>query len=87
MVRFPRQKAPQMSVSSHVRSVAKAVSWRVVGSLDTFLVAWVLTGKPGAAGAIASAEVLTKTALYYCHERVWAWVPESVFKFKKVAIA
>lgn len=56
----------------HFRSVCKAVSWRLLGSVDTFLVAFLLTGAPVAAGAIASLEVLTKTVLYYGHERVWA---------------
>lgn len=61
----------------HGRSMLKAISWRVLGSLDTFLVGFVVTGHPGAAGAIASFEVLTKTALYYVHERAWTWVPGS----------
>jgi len=59
------------AIRSHSQSLAKAVSWRLVGSVDTFVVAFVLTGHPGAAGAIASTEVLTKTVLYYLHERVW----------------
>ena len=53
------------------RSLAKAVSWRVTGSLDTMLLSWLLTGQLGVAVAIGSAEVLTKTVLYYLHERVW----------------
>lgn len=57
----------------HGRSIAKAVSWRVLGSIDTFLIALLLTGKPVAAGAIASTEVLTKTVLYYFHERAWTF--------------
>ncbi len=56
----------------HSRSFAKAVSWRALGSIDTFLLSWLFTGSPKAAGAIASTEVLTKIALYYGHERVWS---------------
>ena len=56
----------------HGRSLAKAVSWRALGSIDTFLLSWLFTGSPKAAGAIASTEVLTKIALYYFHERVWS---------------
>jgi uncharacterized membrane protein len=56
----------------HSRSFAKAVSWRVLGSIDTFLLSWLFTGSPKAAGAIASTEVITKILLYYFHERVWS---------------
>lgn len=61
----------------HGRSLLKAISWRVMGSLDTFFIGFVITGHPGAAGAIASFEVFTKTLLYYAHERAWSWVPGS----------
>jgi uncharacterized membrane protein len=53
------------------RSAVKAISWRVIGTADTFLIAWIITKEPVAAGAIASLEVLTKTVLYYFHERGW----------------
>jgi uncharacterized membrane protein len=56
------------------RSVAKAVSWRILGSLDTFLLGYVITGEPRYGALIAGAEVLTKMALYYIHERAWAHV-------------
>jgi uncharacterized membrane protein len=56
----------------HRRSFLKAVSWRVTGSLDTFVISFIVTGKPTVAGSIAATELLTKIALYYGHERVWA---------------
>lgn len=56
----------------HGRSFAKAVSWRALGSIDTFLLSLFFTGNIAAAGAIASTEVVTKIALYYFHERAWA---------------
>ena len=59
---------------AHSRSFAKAVSWRVLGSIDTFLLSWFFTGSPKAAGAIATTEVLTKMVLYYFHERAWGAV-------------
>ena len=65
---------------SHGRAVAKAVTWRMVGTADTFLWSWIITGEPGAAGAIASLETLTKVALFYLHERVWRlfrWAPNA----------
>jgi uncharacterized membrane protein len=57
---------------SHARSVAKAISWRATGTLDTFLISWLITGHLGQAGGIAATEVMTKLALYYLHERGWA---------------
>jgi sulfate adenylyltransferase large subunit len=63
------------SGESHGRSIAKAISWRATGSLDTFLIAALITGNVKLAGGVALSEILTKTALYYIHERAWALVP------------
>jgi uncharacterized membrane protein len=60
---------------AHTRSFIKAVSWRVTGPIDTFVISLLVTGKFGLAGTIASVEVLTKIALYYFHERAWAIIP------------
>lgn len=59
------------SVDSHARAVAKGVTWRVIGTLDTFLWSWLITHEPIKAGSIASTEIFTKIALYYLHERLW----------------
>jgi len=59
-----------MSVTKS-RSFAKALTWRTTGTIDTFLVSWLITTKPFVAASIASVEVLTKIVLYYFHERVW----------------
>ncbi len=56
---------------SHARSVAKAVSWRATGTLDTFLISWLITGTAALAGGIAATEVATKVVLFYLHERAW----------------
>ena len=55
----------------HYRSLAKAFTWRLTGTLDTFVVSWVLSGRLALAGSIAGAEFLTKITLYYFHERAW----------------
>ena len=60
---------------SHSRSIAKAMSWRATGSIDTFLIGFVITGNATIAGSIAGTEIATKIALYYFHERLWALVP------------
>lgn len=53
------------------RSLAKAFTWRTTGTLDTFLLSWLVTGKASTAGLIAGAEIVTKVGLYYFHERAW----------------
>lgn len=57
---------------AHGRSLAKAISWRALGSIDTFLLSWLFTRNAIAAGAIASTEVITKIVLFYFHERAWS---------------
>ena len=59
------------SVDSHARAVVKGVTWRVIGTLDTFLWSWLITHESVKAGAIASTEVFTKIFLFYLHERLW----------------
>jgi hypothetical protein len=54
------------STESHARSIVKAASWRMTGSLDTFVIAAFITGKPKVAGAVALIEILTKTACITC---------------------
>ncbi|MEN6455797.1 MAG: DUF2061 domain-containing protein [Prolixibacteraceae bacterium] len=53
------------------RSIVKAISWRVVGTIDTMMIAWLVTGKLGFAVTIGGVELFTKMILYYLHERVW----------------
>ena len=62
--------------NAHLRSLIKAVSWRVFGSLDTFVLSLIYTGSAKFAVTIATAEAATKIILYYLHERAWrrvAW--------------
>lgn len=61
-------------VETHARSVLKAISWRAVGTLDTFALSWLMTGRVEIAGSIAGLELGTKIAWYYLHERIWATV-------------
>ena len=62
-------------VESHPRSFVKAVSWRVLGSIDTFILGMIFTGGSARiAGAIAGTEVITKIVLFYFHERLWSLV-------------
>ena len=54
-----------------IRSLAKAVSWRVTGTIDTFIISWLITGEPLLASGIALTEIMTKVFLFWLHERVW----------------
>jgi uncharacterized membrane protein len=56
---------------SNSRSLAKAISWRVTGTADTFLISWLITGEPLLATGIAITEIITKVFLFWAHERIW----------------
>jgi adenylylsulfate kinase len=56
---------------THARSVAKAVSWRVLGTTATTAIVWLITRQPVVSMAIAGVDFLSKTGLYWLHERVW----------------
>ncbi len=58
---------------SNLKSVAKTVSWRVIGTLDTIMISYFITGDTSMAFSIGSVEVVTKMVLYYFHERAWAY--------------
>ncbi|MBZ9728325.1 DUF2061 domain-containing protein [Salegentibacter sp. JZCK2] len=54
-----------------LRSILKTVSWRIVGTIDTIVISWVLTEEIETALAIGSVELVTKMILYFGHERLW----------------
>ena len=56
---------------SKKRSILKAVSWRIVGTLDTMALGWIVTGNPVMGLKIGALELCTKFVLYYFHERIW----------------
>ena len=56
---------------SHGRSFVKAVTWRTTGTIDTFVLSYLITGKAKLALAISGMEIFTKIFLYYVHERIW----------------
>ncbi len=57
--------------SSRKRHLAKTITWRIVGTIDTILLSWFISGNPLTGLKIGLAEVFTKMLLYYLHERVW----------------
>ena len=53
------------------RSIVKAITWRTLGTIDTIVIAYVLTGEIKTALSIGGIEVFTKMILYFFHERIW----------------
>ncbi len=71
----PSEASATALADGHHRSVAKAVSWRAVGTIDTFVVSFLVTGRLKLAISIGFVEFFTKLALFYVHERVWNKIP------------
>lgn len=57
--------------TSHKRHLAKSITWRIVGTLDTFILSWIITGNVVVGLKIGLSEIATKMVLYYFHERIW----------------
>ena len=53
------------------RHVAKTITWRLLGTIDTMIIGWFITGNPITGLKIGGVEVITKLFLYYFHERLW----------------
>ena len=58
-------------MDNHFRSVAKSISWRITGTIDTMVISFLITGKLKWAFSIGAVELFTKMFLYYVHERIW----------------
>ena len=54
-----------------LRHILKTITWRMVGTIDTILLSWLITGNLETGVKIGGVEVITKMVLYYFHERVW----------------
>ncbi|MEZ4787891.1 MAG: DUF2061 domain-containing protein [Flavobacterium haoranii] len=52
-------------------SALKAVTWRLLGTIDTMVISYFMTGSVKIAFSIGSFEVFTKMVLYFIHEKVW----------------
>ncbi|WP_340202242.1 DUF2061 domain-containing protein [Ascidiimonas sp. W6] len=66
-----RAEKEKLNSGSHKVSLLKAISWRVIGTIDTMVISYLLTGNLKVAFSIGSIEVISKMLLYYLHERVW----------------
>jgi uncharacterized membrane protein len=53
------------------RSIAKAMSFRILATITTFAMVWVLTGNLEFAGLVGGIDFISKLILFYFHERAW----------------
>jgi uncharacterized membrane protein len=56
---------------SYKRHIAKTITWRIVGTIDTILLGYLISGDIKIGLTIGGVELLTKMVLYYAHERFW----------------
>jgi uncharacterized membrane protein len=59
------------SMETHARSIAKAISYRILGSLTTGAIFFGLTGKPGLSIGAGVLDAILKIGVYFVHERLW----------------
>lgn len=64
---------------SRKRHILKTLTWRIIGTLDTMILSWLITGNWKFGVAIGGVELITKMVLYYLHERAW-------YKFSKYGV-
>jgi uncharacterized membrane protein len=67
-VAYIETKRPDNSVARHL---AKTITWRLIGTIDTVTIGWLITGSVKIGMAIGGVEVITKMILYFLHERAW----------------
>jgi adenylylsulfate kinase len=65
---------------SRLKSLIKGISWRIIGTIDTLFVAFIITGDTIKSLSIGGIEVFTKIFLYYLHERLWSRISERLWK-------
>ncbi len=58
-------------METHRRSIVKAVSWRIIATLVTFLVAYLITKEVILSMSIGLGDAIIKMGAYYSHERLW----------------
>jgi uncharacterized membrane protein len=61
----------EKTLVSYKRHIMKTITWRFIGTIDTILISWLVSGDPLIGLSIGSIEVITKMVLYFIHERAW----------------
>lgn len=62
-------------MESHKRSLAKAVSYRVFGSLSTGAMVYLFTHSAKTSVGAIFLDSIVKIILYFMHERIWNFIP------------
>ncbi len=65
---------------SHVRSLLKGLTWRILATASTMTIAWATTGDVSLALKIGGIEFFAKFFIYYFHERLWLLVPQGAIR-------
>ena len=60
-----------MKSKSRKRHIIKTITWRIIGTTDTIILSWIISGNPLTGLKIGAVEIVTKMILYYFHERIW----------------
>jgi len=68
---------------SYKRHLAKTITWRLIGTLDTIVISWIISGNPIIGLKVGFVEVFTKMLLYFLHERIWYKTKFGIKKVKK----
>jgi uncharacterized membrane protein len=55
----------------HRKYILKSISWRILGTIDTILLSWVISGNLNLGLTIGGIELVTKLLLFYFHEIIW----------------
>ena len=58
-------------MDTNARSIAKAVSYRLLGSAVTGMIFFLLTGKGGLSLGAGALDMILKVGAYFVHERIW----------------
>lgn len=75
LIAADREYKNTLAKERNTRSIAKAISWRIVGTVDTIIISYLITGTLSLALSIGAVETVTKIALYFFHERLWNVIP------------
>lgn len=67
--------ASQIITETSTRSVIKGLTWRLVATFSTIIIAYLITGETKIALQIGGIEFVAKIAVYYLHERIWLRIP------------
>jgi uncharacterized membrane protein len=65
---------------SRFRSLLKGITWRILATATTVLIAYIITGEASFAFKIGAFEFVAKLVIYYMHERVWQMVPKGTVR-------